>query len=121
MKEYSENQKNPVIEENDISSVESYQEDLVRSDNALKGLIPQEGNHFNPFDQADEDNEEEYEEDNEELDDDPEERDDDIDQENKHEWNNEDPERWNQRNQSDIPPEYPDRSPNRNYTNPQAH
>ncbi len=118
MKEYSENKKNPVIEENnDISSVESYQEDLVHSDNALKGLIPQEGNHFNPFDQVDEDDEE----DNDALDDDPEERDDDIDQENNHEWNNEVPERWNQENQNDIPLEFPDRSPNRNYTNPQAH
>ena len=117
MKEYSEDNRNSLNEDsNETRSAEVEQEELVHGDNALKGLIPQGSDHFNPIDQDDDDDELDDELDDEDLDD----QDEEVDPEISYGRDDEDPDRRNRGGESDIPLEFPDRGPDRNYTAPQA-
>jgi len=115
MKEFTEDTKKNSADENEGRSVEFRQEDLVHSDNALKGLVPQGANHFNPIDEEVDQDEEELDE---ELEDDLDEMDEDSDQEINNNNDNDDPDERGKGDQSDIPLEFPERGPDRNYTTP---
>lgn len=117
MKEDTENQKNSSNEfGNEDRSFESQQEDLVHSDNALKGFIPQGGDHFKPINENDQDDEEMNDDDVNDVN----EMDENADQDTNGENSENDPDTGNNGNQSDIPLEFPDRNHDRNYRDPHA-
>lgn len=91
-------------------SIESDQENFVQGENALKGLIPQNSEEHNPFDENDENEDDLDESDNE--------SEDEIDQNNNDEFEESDSENENKAEQSDIPLEFPDRGSYHNYIDP---
>ena len=120
MKEDTENQRNSSNEVgNEDRSFESQQEDLVHSDNALKGFIPQGGDHFKPINENDQDDEEMNDDVDDEVND-VNEMDENADQDTNGENSENDPGTGNNENQSNVPLEFPDRNVDRNYTDPQA-